>query len=67
MLVCRVRARLCALPVTQVVETLRPLPAERLAGMPAFVTGVGMIRGEPVPIVDPGLLLGDETRAAPSR
>src|SRR5688572_14194200 len=57
-LVCRVRTRLCALPLERVIETLRPLPIEPLSGAPPFVCGVSIIRGEPLPVVDAGLLLG---------
>jgi purine-binding chemotaxis protein CheW len=39
-LVCRVATRICALPVGVVIETLRPLPLEPIAGAPAFVTGL---------------------------
>jgi purine-binding chemotaxis protein CheW len=57
-LVCRVRTRLCALPLERVIETLRPLPIEPLSGAPPFVCGVSIIRGEPLPVVDAGLVLG---------
>jgi purine-binding chemotaxis protein CheW len=57
-LVCRVRGYVCALPLASVVETLRPLPIEPLRGAPPFVCGVSIIRGEPLPVVDAGLLLG---------
>jgi purine-binding chemotaxis protein CheW len=57
-LVCRVRTRVCALPLANVIETLRPLPIEPLSGAPLFVCGVSIIRGEPLPVVDGGLLLG---------
>jgi hypothetical protein len=33
--VCRVARRLCALPVGAVIETLRRLPLEPIAGAPA--------------------------------
>jgi purine-binding chemotaxis protein CheW len=46
------------LPLTSVIETLRPLPIEPLSGAPPFVCGVSIIRGEPLPVVDCGLLLG---------
>jgi purine-binding chemotaxis protein CheW len=65
-LICRVGACLCGLPLEHVVETMRPLPLDPLAGAPAFVSGVSLIRGRPVPIVDAGLLLGVE-QASPSR
>lgn len=58
-LFCRVRARLCAMPLQHVVETMRPLPVEPLAGMPAFVMGLAVVRGQPLPVVDAGALLGD--------
>ncbi len=57
-LVVRVRARVCAVPLTHVVETMRPLPVEAVAGMPSFVRGVSIIRGLPTPIVDLGVVLG---------
>lgn len=57
-MVCRVGARLCALPLAQVVETMRPLATSPVAGAPCFVSGVAIIRGAPVPVVDAGALLG---------
>lgn len=41
---------------------MRPLPVEPLAGTAAFVIGVAIVRGLPVPVVDVGLLLGVSTR-----
>lgn len=57
-LVCRVATRICALPLPAVIETMRPLPVEPLAGAPPFIAGFAVIRGEPVPVVDAGRLLG---------
>jgi purine-binding chemotaxis protein CheW len=51
-LVCRVGARLCAFPLAQVIETLRPLPFEPITSVPSFVLGLSLIRGLPVPVVD---------------
>lgn len=65
-LLCRVGTRVCALPLTHVYETMRPLPTSALAGTPAFVRGVAVIRGAPVPVVDAARLLG-ATDAAPAR
>ena len=62
-LLCRVGTRLCALPLAQVNETMRPMPVEALPGAPGCVVGVSIIRGGPVPVVDLGTLLG----ADPSR
>jgi purine-binding chemotaxis protein CheW len=57
-LICRVQTRLCALPLEHVVETLRPLPVEPVAGAPPFVLGLAVIRGAPLPVVDSARLLG---------
>jgi purine-binding chemotaxis protein CheW len=57
-LVVRVHTLLCALPLTHVVETMRPLPLEPIAGMPSFVSGVSIIRGVPTPVIDLGVVLG---------
>jgi len=55
---CRVGARICAVPTEHVSETMRPLPIEPLAGMPAFVLGVSRIRGVPTPVIDAARMLG---------
>lgn len=39
------------------IETLRPLPVERLAGAPSFVLGVSILRGASVPVLDVDALL----------
>lgn len=59
-LICRIRGGLCALPVTHVVETMRPLPVAAVAGAPDFVAGVAIIRGNAVPVVDAARLLTAE-------
>jgi purine-binding chemotaxis protein CheW len=59
-LICRVRKRLCALPLEHVIETLRPLPIEPVAGAPSVVLGLAVIRGIPLPVVDAGRLFGEE-------
>ena len=46
-----------------VAETMRPLPIQPLADMPALVRGVSIIRGEPVPVVDLAGLLGQTESA----
>jgi purine-binding chemotaxis protein CheW len=57
-LIVRAQAYLCALPLEHVIETMRPLPIEPLAGTPPFVRGMSIIRGEPTPVIDLALLLG---------
>lgn len=57
-LFCRVRRRLCALPVDCVSEVMRALPISNLEGAPAVVLGLAVIRGAPVPVVDAGSMLG---------
>jgi purine-binding chemotaxis protein CheW len=55
----RVGSLLCALPLDDVVETMRPLPVKPLAGTPPYVRGVTVVRGVPVPVVDLAVLLGE--------
>jgi purine-binding chemotaxis protein CheW len=65
-LFCGVQARLCALPIENVLEIMRPLPIERLAGVPRFVRGLAVIRGAPMPVIDASCLLGG-VETTPSR
>jgi purine-binding chemotaxis protein CheW len=57
-LVVGLQTRVCALPLKHVIETMRPLPVEQIAGLPLFVRGVSIIRGIPTPVVDLGVVLG---------
>lgn len=57
-LLCRARTRSCALPLSRLVETMRPLPIVSVTGAPSLVCGVSLIRGEPTAVVDVGALLG---------
>jgi purine-binding chemotaxis protein CheW len=59
-LVCRAGTLLCAIPLEHVIEILRVLPIETIAGAPLFVRGLSIIRGTAVPVVDTGLLVGDQ-------
>ena len=59
-LIFRTGAHVCALPVSKLVETLRPVPVKPLAGVPAAVRGVAIVRGAPVPVLDLAALLGGE-------
>jgi len=57
-LIVGLQSRICAVPLTHVIETMRPLPVEPLAGVPSFIRGVAIIRGVPTPVVDLGAVLG---------
>jgi purine-binding chemotaxis protein CheW len=57
-LMCRVDDRLLAVPLAQVVETMRPLPLRPVSGVPPFILGVSVIRGTPAPVLDVGSVLG---------
>jgi purine-binding chemotaxis protein CheW len=59
-LLCRAGSRLCAIPIEHVIEVLRVLPIEPVSGAPRYVLGLCIIRGSAVPVVDAGLLLGDQ-------
>ena len=60
-LICRIGTSPCALPLAGVVETLRPLPTDALSGAPAFVAGLAIIRGAPVPVISGHYLLAGGT------
>jgi len=60
-LLCRAGDHLCAIPIEHVIEVLRVLPIEPVSGAPRYVLGLCVIRGSAVPVVDTGLLLGDQT------
>lgn len=57
-LILGVQTRMCAVPLTRVIETMRPLPTEGIAGTPSFVLGVAIVRGIPTPVVDLEAILG---------
>jgi purine-binding chemotaxis protein CheW len=65
-LICRAGALHCALPVSAIVETMRPLAIEPLAGTPDFVLGSAIVRGAVLPVLLLGRLLGGEV-SLPSR
>jgi purine-binding chemotaxis protein CheW len=46
---------------------MRPLAVAPLAGVPAFVRGLSVIRGRPVPVVDLGALLSSSEPSKPTR
>jgi purine-binding chemotaxis protein CheW len=59
-LICRAGRLLCALPIEHVLEIMRVLPVNPLAGAPDYVRGLCIVRGSPVPVVDAGLVIGNE-------
>jgi purine-binding chemotaxis protein CheW len=59
-LLCRAGMHLCAMPIAHVIEIMRVLPIDAISGAPSYVRGLCIMRGAPVPVVDTGLLLGDE-------
>jgi len=66
-LLIRAADRICALPLTDVEETMRELDAVPCAGTPAWVRGASVIRGNAVPVVDLAALLGGARSAARGR
>lgn len=66
-LLCRLRSHLCAVPLEHVAETMRPMSVTPLAGAPPFVSGMSVIRGTAIPVVDAGSLLGSVAPASPTR
>lgn len=57
-LLVRAGAQLCALPLEQVDETMRPQPVRAVSGVPHFVRGVAVLRGLPVPVIDAASAIG---------
>jgi purine-binding chemotaxis protein CheW len=58
---------LCALPISAVVETMRPATTRPLPGTPSWVSGAAVVRGLPTPVVDLAALLGGAPEGAASR
>ena len=58
-MLCRLGRQLCALPLTHVVETMRPLPIRVMPGRPVFMSGLSLVRGAPLPIVNGAVLIGE--------
>ncbi|HYL62682.1 MAG TPA: chemotaxis protein CheW [Candidatus Methylomirabilis sp.] len=57
-LIVGLKSCLCAVPLTHVIETMRPLPVELITGVPSFVQGISIIRGIPTPVIDLGTVVG---------
>jgi purine-binding chemotaxis protein CheW len=65
-LVCEIGTSQCALPLSSVIEIMRPLPIDPIAGSAKGVLGLSIIRGAPTVVVDAAVLLG-QTAGAPTR
>jgi purine-binding chemotaxis protein CheW len=63
-LIVALKSCVCAVPLTHVIETMRPLRVEPISGVPSFVQGISIIRGIPTPVVDLGSLLGTPSEQA---
>jgi purine-binding chemotaxis protein CheW len=57
---------LCVLPIEHIIESMRVLPRERIAGAPDYILGLSVIRGMPTPVVDVGRIICDRN-IAPTR
>ena len=66
-LVVHARERKCAIRLSHLAETMRPLPISTIVGAPPHVLGVAMIRGVATPVIDLGLALGESSPAAFTR
>ncbi len=66
-LLVQARSRRYALGIEEVVEIMRPLAVEPFPGLPEWLSGVSLIRGGPVPVVDLSRLLGGGAGGAPGR
>ncbi len=60
-LLCEAGTHRFALPMADVIETMRVLPIETVAGAPRLVIGLSVIRGAAVPVLDTVRLFEAET------
>ena len=51
LLVVRAAKHLCGLNLADVIEIMRPLPIDPVAGAPEMLLGLSVIRGSPIPVV----------------
>ena len=60
-LLCKAGSHRFALPMANVIETMRMLPVEAVSGPPRLVCGLSIIRGAAVPVIDTARLFDDES------
>lgn len=63
-LLFRAGERTYALNLQHVLEIMRPLPVDAVAGTPGFVEGLSIVRGAPIPVVSLASLLAGSGRTA---
>jgi purine-binding chemotaxis protein CheW len=66
-LIARARELQCALPLSYVLEIMRPLPIDAIAHAPSFMLGVAIVRGLPTPVVDCGAFVQGHGSASHTR
>ena len=66
-LMVRARTWVCALPTPFVLEVMRPLPIQAVAGAPRFILGMAVVRGEVTPVLALDVLLGSSEVVPPKR
>jgi purine-binding chemotaxis protein CheW len=57
-------SRTCALPIEHVIEVMRPFSIKVVPESPPLLRGIAAIRGQATPVIDAGLLVGDQPSAA---
>ena len=57
LLIVNAAGRLCGVPIGSVLEILRPVAIQELAGLPAYLCGLAVIRGQPTAVVDVSTVL----------
>ena len=66
-LIVRSGSHKCAFNLLDVVEIMRPVPIEALAGAPEVVGGIAIIRGNPTPVFELAVLLGENSQGNSAR
>jgi purine-binding chemotaxis protein CheW len=59
-LLCTVGPHRFAVPMANIIETMRMLPIKAIAGPPPLVCGLSVIRGAAVPVIDTAQVFADE-------